>query len=127
MASHEPSVTLRLPARPSSAAQARHAVRDACRHLPDNTICDATLLVSELVTNAVRHVGGMITVVIECELDRVAIAVGDQSDDPPVLRDAHVDDTSGRGLRLVDSVAGNWGCNPASEGEGKTIWFSLPS
>lgn len=120
-------MTLRLPARPTAVAQARHAVRDTCRHLPETTVSDATLLVSELVTNAVRHAGGMITVVIDCEPHRVAIAVGDHSPAQPVVCDPYPSDPHGRGMRLVDSVAAQWGCNPSSDGEGKTVWFSLPS
>ena len=127
MSSRVPSVTLRLPARPDAAAQARHAVRDTCRHLPAGTVGDATLLVSELVTNAVRHAGGIITVVIDCDDDAVAVAVGDQSTDQPVIRDPGPQEPRGRGMRLVDSLAGHWGCNPASEGEGKTVWFSIPA
>ena len=126
MASHASSVTLRLPARLSSVAEARHAVQDTCQHLRGDTVSDATLLVSELVTNSVLHVGGMITVAIECEEDRVAIAVGDSSTDEPVVRNPDPDDPHGRGMRLVDSVAARWGWRPATDGEGKTVWFSLP-
>jgi anti-sigma regulatory factor (Ser/Thr protein kinase) len=125
MSSREPSVTLRLPARPIAAAQARHAVRDSCRHLPETTVSDATLLVSELVTNAVTHAGGMLTLVIDCEPDRVAIAVADHSTALPVIRNPDSRDPHGRGLRLVDSIAADWGCKPSSDGEGKTVWFSL--
>ena len=124
--SRVPAVTLRLSARLSSVAEARHAVQDTCQHLPETTVNDATLLVSELVTNAVLHVGGMVTVVIDCEDDRVAIAVGDHSTDEPVVRTPDDHDPHGRGMRLVDSVASNWGCTPSSDGEGKTVWFSLP-
>ena len=127
MSSHASTVTLRLPARPTAAAQARHAVRDTCRHLSEGTVSDATLLVSELVTNAVRYAGGIITVVIDCEPDRVAIAVGDDSPAQPIVCDPHPSETHGRGMRLVDSVAAQWGCRPTSEGEGKTVWFSLPA
>jgi anti-sigma regulatory factor (Ser/Thr protein kinase) len=120
------SVTLRLPARPTAVAEARNAVRETCRHLPERTLDDATLLVSELVTNAIRYAGGMITVAIDCDEDHIAIAVGDHSTEQPVIRDPDDDDTNGRGLRLVDALATRWGCKPASDNEGKTIWFSLP-
>lgn len=118
-------MTLRLPARPTAVAEARDAVRSTCRHLPDTTVGDATLLVSELVTNAVRYAGGMITVVIDCEPERVAIAVGDHSNDRPVVRNPDDADTHGRGMRLVDSLSAHWGCTPSSDGDGKTVWFSL--
>ena len=127
MSPREPSVTLRLPARASAAAEAREAVRDTCRHLPQDTVSDAALLVSELVTNAVRYAGGIITIAIDCQDDAVAIAVGDQSADQPVIRDPYPHEPHGRGMRLVDALAGHWGCKPATEGEGKTVWFSLPA
>jgi anti-sigma regulatory factor (Ser/Thr protein kinase) len=125
--SRAPSVTLRLDPRPIAAAEARLAVRDACQHLPAATLSDATLLVSELVTNAVIHAGGMITVVIDCDDDSVAIAVGDQSSAEPFVCDPDAADPCGRGMRLVNSIATRWGCNPSSDGEGKTVWFSLPT
>ena len=127
MSPREPSVTLRLPARPSVAAEAREAVRDTCRHLPQDTVSDATLLVSELVTNAVRYAGGIITIVIDCEDESVAIAVGDQCAEQPVILTPYPHEAHGRGMRLVDAVAAHWGCKPATEGEGKTVWFSLPA
>lgn len=125
--SRAPSVMLRLPARPTAVARARHAVRDTCGHLPQDTVSDATLLVSELVTNAVRYAGGMITLAIDCGEDSVAVAVGDHSTAEPVIRDPDSADPHGRGMRLVDSLASRWGCRPSSDGEGKTVWFSLPT
>lgn len=125
MPSQDTSVTLRLTARPTAAAEARRALTDACRHLTRGLVHDAALLISELVTNAVRYAGGIITVVIDCLSDCVAVAVRDDSPAPPVVRDPGPDDPSGRGLQLVDSLASKWGCQLAPGGAGKTVWFTV--
>ena len=54
--SRAPSVMLRLPARPTAVAEARHAVQATCRHLPRETVSDATLLYG-LRNPDVRRVG----------------------------------------------------------------------
>jgi anti-sigma regulatory factor (Ser/Thr protein kinase) len=125
MAPQETSVTLRLTARPTAAAQARCALIDLSGHMTESAVSDAALLTSELVTNAVRHAGGIITIVIECLGDRVAVAVRDDSMAVPVVRRPSSNDTSGRGLQLVQSLATDWGCQMSPGGEGKTVWFTV--
>lgn len=125
MSPQQPSVTLRLTARPTAAAQARRALIDTCRHLAESAVSDAALLISELVTNAVRYAGGIITIVIECLGECVAVAVRDGSPSAPVLLHPDANDTSGRGLQLVDSLANDWGCRLSPGGEGKTVWFTI--
>jgi two-component sensor histidine kinase len=125
VSSHESSVTLRLTARPAAAAQARRALIDSSGHMAESTVSDAALLISELVTNSVRHAGGIITIVIEWLDDRVAVAVRDDSMAVPVIGRPSSDDTSGRGLQLVQSLATDWGCQMSPGGVGKTVWFTV--
>lgn len=86
----------------------------------------AELGVSELVTNAVLHGRTALTVtVVTTPAGRVRIEVTDQSPLPPQRRRLSALATTGRGLRLVEAVSGDWGIDPvpAGSGGGKTIWF----
>ncbi|MCX5330661.1 SpoIIE family protein phosphatase [Streptomyces sp. NBC_00140] len=82
----------------------------------------AELLVSEVVTNAVRYASRPITVrllrthVLRCE-------VTDDEPRLPVLGQARATDEGGRGLYLVNRVARRWGASRLSTG--KVVWFEL--
>lgn len=110
----------------TSASAARAAVADACRRwcLPE-LIDTATLLVSELVTNALHHgqppLGLHIT---RRAAGLLHIEVADSSPDPPTP-DLHPDTSTpgGRGLFIVESLAARWGYRP--DGQGKRVWFEL--
>jgi hypothetical protein len=84
----------------------------------------AILLTSELVTNAIRHEAGeTVTLAITCSCGHLRVDVHDTSCFFPVLGDASVDEETGRGLFLVDTLAAKWGCyrTPA----GKAVYFTL--
>jgi anti-sigma regulatory factor (Ser/Thr protein kinase) len=85
----------------------------------------ALLLTSELVTNAVRYGGGVISLTVEKIGARVRITVGDGN--PALPRISAVDHTAdrGRGLHLLESLATRWGCVPSTEPRGKRVWFEL--
>jgi len=116
--------TLRLTRTADAPARVRHALQQVCAGAPASVVDDAMLLTSELVTNAVRHADGDLTVAIEREGDSIAVTVADEAEAAPVLRDAKPGDIGGRGLHLVDSIASAWGWNPT--GHGKLIWFRVP-
>lgn len=90
----------------------------------------AALLLSELVTNSVRHAtrptGRLIAVGAEFApgwLLRVEVA--DASEAQPVLRtDPDPDTEGGRGLLLVAALAADWGTYPRRH-VGKVVWFTL--
>ncbi|MFE0420069.1 ATP-binding protein [Streptomyces tendae] len=83
----------------------------------------AELLLTELVTNALRHSDGSSIGVRVCVRDdRLVIAVNDGSPGIPVLRPAGPDDESGRGLFLVEALAESWGASA----DGATTWCTLP-
>lgn len=116
-----------FPAHPGAVRAARTAVRDrlAAWHL-DGLADIAALLVSELVTNSLRHATGPIGV----RLVRpggvggvLLVEVSDPLPDPPRERVADPDDESGRGLLLVAHAADRWGTRPGTAG--KTVWFEL--
>ena len=83
-----------------------------------------TLLVSELVTNAVLHAGSDVEVMVRLTATAARIEVTDASAEPIAPRDATTEEASGRGLALVGSLAQRWGVRPAAGG-GKTVWFEV--
>lgn len=83
-----------------------------------------TLLVSELVTNAVVHAGSDVEVMVRLTSAAAHIEVTDASAESIAPRDAAADEDSGRGLALVGSLARRWGVRPAPGG-GKTVWFEV--
>ncbi|UIZ12581.1 ATP-binding protein [Streptomyces sp. R527F] len=90
----------------------------------------AELVLSELVTNAVRVVvpgDRMIGVRIECR-ERGAwlrLEVSDAGDGRPEVRWPGELDTGGRGLLIVDALAFCWGVKQRPAGIGKTIWAEI--
>jgi anti-sigma regulatory factor (Ser/Thr protein kinase) len=117
-----------LPRHPRGVSRVRAAVRAQADTwlLPEETAETAVLLLSELVTNAVRHsrVRGR-RIEVRCTLDAgvLRVEVSDAGPGVPVARAAGADDESGRGLALVAALAADWGVLPRPHGIGKTVWF----
>ncbi|OAA26027.1 anti-sigma regulatory factor (Ser/Thr protein kinase) [Frankia sp. EI5c] len=121
-----------LPADPRAAGRARGLVADLLTAWGCGSASEvAKLLVSEIVTNAVRFVGAreVLRLTVECGSDLIRISVIDGSPLRPVLRAAQDDDESGRGMQLVSALAADWGVvdDPPAAGVGKRVWFELPS
>ncbi|WP_131765815.1 ATP-binding protein [Candidatus Protofrankia californiensis] len=119
-----------LPANARAAGRARRLVNELLSTWGREEDAEvARLLVSEVVTNAVRYTrsNDPLHVQIVAQKDRVRIAVGDGSTTHPVLRPAHDDDESGRGMHLVAALASEWGVvdKPAHDSPGKHVWFEL--
>ena len=83
---------------------------------------DATLLTSELVSNAVLHGRGKIVLRAQLDDDRVLVEVIDEGKGfEREVRRQEFDDLHGRGLAIVDAQASRWGIH-----EGMThVWFEL--
>ena len=123
----EPLIVLELPAEPHSAKVARDAIAGLDGHL-GTVFSDVVLLVSELVTNSVRHAGldasQPLQLSVAAEGDRVRVAVRDPGPgfrvpEPPT-DPAHV---GGWGLVLVDQLAERWGVE--HDGEANVVWCEL--
>ncbi|WP_313896170.1 SpoIIE family protein phosphatase [Streptomyces sp. YIM 98790] len=118
------SASWSFPARNASAYRARSLVRRTLRDWGLEQLTEpAVLVVSELVTNAVRHARGPVGVRL-VRGARLLVEVSDSLPDPPQARDAAPDDEGGRGLALVARTAQRWGTR--REPHGKTIWLELP-
>ncbi|CUU57810.1 Anti-sigma regulatory factor (Ser/Thr protein kinase) [Parafrankia irregularis] len=119
-----------LHADPRAAGRARALVADLLAAWGCSSASDvAKLLVSEVVTNAVRFVGAreVLRLTVECGSGLIRVSVSDGSPLRPVLRAAQDDDESGRGMQLVSALAERWGVvdDPPSIGCGKQVWFEL--
>ncbi|WP_180686948.1 ATP-binding SpoIIE family protein phosphatase [Streptomyces gossypiisoli] len=82
------------------------------------------LLVSEVVTNAVRYASRPVTLRL-LRTDVLRCEVGDDVPQLPRLRQARATDEGGRGLYLVNRMARRWGATRLSTG--KVVWFELNS
>ncbi|MGW3950700.1 SpoIIE family protein phosphatase [Streptomyces sp. NPDC004752] len=80
------------------------------------------LLVSEVVTNAVRYASRPVTLRL-LRTDVLRCEVGDDVPQLPRLRQARATDEGGRGLYLVNRMARRWGATRLSTG--KVVWFEL--
>ncbi|GAA3881785.1 ATP-binding protein [Streptomyces lannensis] len=116
-----------FPADPGAVRTARAVVRGQLRTWGLDELGDvAALLVSELVTNSLRHAAGPIGVRMvrsDGSAPGLLVEVSDPLPDPPRQRDAAHDDEDGRGLQLVAHSSRRWGTRPANSG--KTVWFEL--
>ncbi len=123
----EPLIAMELPAEPHSAKVARDAIAGLDGHL-GNVFGDVVLLISELVTNSVRHAGLVATQPLQLSVvtsgDTVRVAVRDPGPGfrppPPPPNPAHV---GGWGLVLVDQLAEKWGVE--HDGEANVVWCEL--
>ncbi|MGY1605216.1 ATP-binding protein [Geodermatophilus sp. SYSU D00815] len=115
-----------LPPSARSIPVARHVVVDLLRawRAPHDRD-DAALLVTELVSNVVDHVGGEVSMTLELQLSDgwLRISVADGSSVRPVVRELDTGHPRGRGLRLVQGIADRWGSE--DHDGGKRVWFDL--
>jgi anti-sigma regulatory factor (Ser/Thr protein kinase) len=122
MTSYE--VRARFPADPASAGKARRLLDETLRSWRCDALVDiATLLVSELVANAILHAGTTIEVVARIVPQRLRVEVHDDDARMPVRKHYSELSGTGRGLLLVERLATDWG-SEATE-SGKRVWFEL--
>jgi anti-sigma regulatory factor (Ser/Thr protein kinase) len=119
-----PTHELKLPADVASCSRARRFVEEALAQATEELRADASLLVSEVVANAVLHAGGPLTVEVLQKGSAYRIAVSDGSSMPPADKGYRTDDATGRGVQLLECVAAGWGCKRTCTG--KVVWFDLP-
>jgi anti-anti-sigma regulatory factor len=117
---------LHLAPLPGAPALARAFVAETCAAWDlDDLAGEAKLIASELVTNAVRHAGTDLEVVLSRRDFYLHLGVRDRSPAAPPQpgSDYGVDKLDGRGLHLVDAVAAGWGC--ATGASSKVVWATL--
>nr|WP_225813080.1 ATP-binding protein [Streptomyces spinosus] len=111
------------------ATSARRARRLVTAQLADwsvGALADvAELLVSELVTNALRYSRGSLRLNLRLREGRLLCEVEDTTSAGPVRVAAAPDAEGGRGTELIDMLADAWGSTRTATG--KTVWFELRS
>ncbi len=108
---------------PEAPGSARRRVEEwFAAELDDTRLGTAKLLISELVTNAVLHGDGTITLRAALDDDRLLVEVIDEGSGFERVVEKHdFEQIGGWGLRIVDSEASRWGVH-----EGTThVWFEL--
>ncbi|MGW0775731.1 ATP-binding protein [Streptomyces sp. NPDC002835] len=84
------------------------------------------LVASELITNAVVHAGGFVTVALDLKDDMLVLVVHDGSPEPPRRQNTTEDDEGGRGLELVDFLAARSGWERTNKGKKVWVEFGVP-
>lgn len=108
-------------------AKARAWVAEKAADLPESLVDDAILIVSELVTNAVRYGRAEITLGLARTQSGLRIEVGDQGEALPLMAPVVPEGnrTGGRGLLIVASTATDWGISAHNPPPGKTVWVEI--
>lgn len=115
---------------PASAAVVRRAIAaDLADRIPQSAIDEIVLVASELVGNAIRHsapgLDGTLSVEWDIDGSYAVVRVCDAGADTPRVRNASLNEPSGRGLAIVNAVSSDWGSQPAPGG-GKYVWARVP-
>ncbi|MEU3020577.1 MULTISPECIES: ATP-binding protein [unclassified Nocardiopsis] len=131
-AAEDRSARRRFPGLPSQIAYARRFVARQLAVSPEVTT--ATLLTSELATNAITHSDsgrstGKFEVCVRHAPGWARVEVrdlGSTTEAPaPQHRDPYDTAEHGRGLDLVEALAAKWGTEPRHDGRGRQVWFEL--
>jgi anti-sigma regulatory factor (Ser/Thr protein kinase) len=123
-----PSCESRFPAATASIGAARHWARDCVEDFggplrQHRLIQTAELLVSELITNAIRHGTGPPRIQLSWNGQLLRIAVSDDSNRQPCMRATKNTEPGGFGMQLLERLSHRWGVT--SRHPGKTVWAEL--
>ena len=122
-----PRIELELDSGPSAAAEARAALGALDGRADPDVLDDVRLLLSEIVTNSVRHSGSPHGAKIRLAVSVAGRAVRAEVTDggrgfAPTPRSAPWTEAGGWGLHLVDSIATRWG---VERGAPVRVWFEI--
>jgi anti-sigma regulatory factor (Ser/Thr protein kinase) len=120
-------LTLDLPPTAESAGAAREALAPLADRLDNSQLETVRLLVTELVTNSVKHGDPgdqpvKVRVVVTGGSIRVEVSDAGPGFEPPPRPDQPLESPSGWGLYLVDRLAHRWGIENDA---GSAVWFEL--
>ena len=111
---------------PRDVSRVRRSVTSELRRegVPQDDLDVVALLVSELVTNAIRHGAPPVHQRAEHSDGNLMVVVDDAGENVPVpVEDTSWDASGGRGLHLGAALADGWGVSP--NGRGKRVWFRV--
>ena len=114
----------KLEAEPGAARLARGHVTDFCGDAGCHDLADdATVIVTELVSNAVIHAMTTSELRVSYGAGVLRIEVMDAAPHRPVMRSPGTTEEHGRGLLLVSTLSESWGVEP--QPDGKLVWAEL--
>ncbi len=119
---------LSVPVDPGSASVARAWVRRQLRSAyasPGAVVDDAELVITELITNALRARPQRLMVELEAHLGFIRVAAMDDAAGHPKPRAAEDTDSTGRGLTIIAALTTCWGMESNPGTTGKTVWARL--
>ena len=123
-----PRLHVSLPTEPTAPRIGRRSVQVIESFADSAVVDDVKLLVSELVTNSVKHAtvpgGGRIDLVVEVLEDSVLVSVRDPGMGFEHRPRDRRNRRSGWGLYLVDEISDRWGIERVADG-GTTVWFEM--
>ena len=116
-----------LEERPDHVKVARRFFREVARNLKieDGRAEAGELALSEIVTNAIVHAGGNITVRVWKQARGLRLEVIDGNPTMPRMLSPGPAAVGGAGLPIVAAVASEWGWDDGPDGMGKRVWFIL--
>jgi hypothetical protein len=109
---------------PESVAFARRFAHEVLEGSPDDIRDPATLMISELASNCIRHTDTGFDLMISRTAVEIRVEATDRAGGEPRLRSPAPTDPNGRGLQIIDMLSSSWGFEPLAGG-GKTVWFVL--
>lgn len=115
----------RIPNSLAAPATARRYVAQVLAGECSDLLDAVVLMVSELATNCVLHADSDLVVSVERAGGEVRIDVADDDPSPVARRDPRPDEATGRGLRIVDELADEWGVRESRDRHGKSVWFTV--
>jgi anti-sigma regulatory factor (Ser/Thr protein kinase) len=127
-ASTRPTMSVELEPGATAASEARAALASLDGRLDPDVLDDIRLLVSELVTNSVRHSEAERELVRLAVMNRGGVVRVEVTDGGagfrPTARTKAQDEAGGWGLHLVDRLADRWG---VETGRRTRVWFEIDS
>ncbi len=123
----KPTLELKLRATPDAPRDARHALDRLAPEVPQDVLENVRLLVSELVTNCIRHAGVEPDATIELKVAPRESVIRVEVSDPgegfePAPVHLSLYSKSGWGLYLVEQIADRWGVLVEN---GTKVWFEI--
>lgn len=115
--------SLSLTREPQAVRDARGALDAIAGAFPSHRLHDASVCLSELVSNAIQHAGtrGELQLTLALERGRLRVEVADPGRGFAPGPSAKGDE-GGWGLRIVDKLADDWG---VESGERTVVWFEM--
>jgi anti-sigma regulatory factor (Ser/Thr protein kinase) len=118
-----PQTTISLPPEAASVGAARRFAAQAKWSGAERQQDRLAVLVSEITTNAVLHARTEFSITVSSAGNRIRVSVEDASAKLPIEKQYGPAEPTGRGLKLVSSLASDWGVEVKPSG--KVVWFEL--